>query len=350
MKPDKKTETKREEVISKLFPIVTIFLSIAVLILLWKIASYLIDERKSLDFWDELQDTAIVAYVGEQDREVEDEEIEDEKIDIPEFIDFDSLHEISRDAVAWLFSPGTKINYCIAQAEDNNYYLHRLLDGTTASGGTLFVDCRNSADFTDWNIIYTISWLNDAYKDGGYVKSKVTITDKLYPGVDFVKAGFIDKDGKQVPTKWDGCTAVYDSSHTVTWTLPDREAETGGLVYLIVRVNEDAYKDYHYNQNNGDIVAGKGYDDKVVNKARVTVVNGSDQYTNVPENPVRQNDPNKPNKPSEPTELNELNEPGVPKTGDDSNLSLWLALLGLCLTGLLAIEFYIIRKKSGRLD
>lgn len=156
VKWDENTETKRAKIISKLLPIVTVLLSITVLVLLWKIANYLIDERKSLDFWDELQNSAVIADEGEQDGETEDGEVGDGEtlgIEIPEFFDFDSLHEISEDAVAWLFSPGTKLNYVIAQAEDNDYYLHRLLDGTTASGGTLFADCRNSADFTDWNTL-----------------------------------------------------------------------------------------------------------------------------------------------------------------------------------------------------
>ena len=165
MKQDKNTETEREGIIPRFLPIVAVLSSIIAFVLIWKIADYLIDERRSQDFWDDLQNAVVmdeeVPDLSAEDEEVpdrdaEDEEEEDDKaeeIEIPGSIDFDKLHDISSDAVAWIFAPGTKINYCIAQAEDNDYYLHRLLDGTTASGGTLFADCRNSADFTDWNTL-----------------------------------------------------------------------------------------------------------------------------------------------------------------------------------------------------
>lgn len=154
---EKKEEKEKEDkegragLLLKFLPIAAVLLGIAVLVLLWKIAGYLIDERKSIVFWEDLQDTVIASDEEEQDVETEDDGTEE--IEIPEFIDFDRLHEISKDAVAWLYSPGTKLNYVIARAEDNDYYLHRLLDGTTASGGTLFEDCRNSPDFTAWNTL-----------------------------------------------------------------------------------------------------------------------------------------------------------------------------------------------------
>jgi len=53
--------------------------------------------------------------------------------------------------VAWLYAPGSGINYVVAQAEDNDYYLHRLLNGTEAKAGTLFMDYQNHSDFSDWN-------------------------------------------------------------------------------------------------------------------------------------------------------------------------------------------------------
>ena len=55
--------------------------------------------------------------------------------------------------MAWLYSPDTRINYVVAQGEDNDYFLHRLLSGGDAKEGTLFVDFRNSPDFTDSNTI-----------------------------------------------------------------------------------------------------------------------------------------------------------------------------------------------------
>jgi len=70
-------------------------------------------------------------------------------IDIPAMaIDFDALHGINPDAVAWLYSPGTVIDYPIVRATEYDYYLHRLPDGTYNNNGTLFID-YNWTDFSD---------------------------------------------------------------------------------------------------------------------------------------------------------------------------------------------------------
>ena len=66
-------------------------------------------------------------------------------------VDFPTLVEECPDVVGWIYSPGTPINYPIVQSDDNEYYLHRLLDGSYNKGGTLFIDSYNQPDFSDWN-------------------------------------------------------------------------------------------------------------------------------------------------------------------------------------------------------
>ena len=73
--------------------------------------------------------------------------------EIPETVNFDALHKISKDAAAWLYAPDTEINYVIAQTDNNRYYLENQLNGGYAMGGTLFIDCDNSPDLSDWNTI-----------------------------------------------------------------------------------------------------------------------------------------------------------------------------------------------------
>lgn len=218
----------------------------------------------------------------------------------------------------------------------------------------------------DDEITYTITWRNDAYDYTifKYMASTVIVIDKLDPGVDFVSAGFLDEDGEPLPSWPEGCSVTdtrdEDGNVTVTWTLENREAKAAGQVYLVVKVNEKAYDDWHYKDETtepdfdkwGDVVAGGGRDDKVVNKARVIVVeNDNDQYTDVVENPVVENPvPEKPTGRDVPDNQDDIDEMEVPKTGDDSQLGLWLALLGLCLIGLTVIMSYTVKKKTGRLD
>lgn len=57
------------------------------------------------------------------------------------------------DSVAWLYIPDTNIDYPIMKSEDNDYYAHRAADGSYLYAGSLFMDYRNSSDFTDFNSI-----------------------------------------------------------------------------------------------------------------------------------------------------------------------------------------------------
>jgi len=69
------------------------------------------------------------------------------------FVDFDAMREIFPDIVAWIQSEGTVINYPIVQGRDNDYYLYRLADGTRHSMGSIFLDYRNAADFSEQSIV-----------------------------------------------------------------------------------------------------------------------------------------------------------------------------------------------------
>ena len=71
----------------------------------------------------------------------------------PITVDFEALLATNDEVVGWLFSEDTVINYPIAQAEDNDKYLHHMLDGTYNSSGTLFVDCECAPEFAGANTI-----------------------------------------------------------------------------------------------------------------------------------------------------------------------------------------------------
>ena len=79
---------------------------------------------------------------GEQQGEDKPEQIE---------VDFEALHALNDDVVAWIYCPDTKINYPVLQASNNDYYLYRLLDGTVNDNGSIFMDYRNDSTFKDGN-------------------------------------------------------------------------------------------------------------------------------------------------------------------------------------------------------
>lgn len=64
--------------------------------------------------------------------------------------------------LAWLYCPDTVINYPVVQSDDNEYYLRRLMDGSSNTAGTLFADYRCSPDFSDpHTVIYGHNMKND---------------------------------------------------------------------------------------------------------------------------------------------------------------------------------------------
>jgi len=55
--------------------------------------------------------------------------------------------------IGWLTVPHTQIDYPFAQGINNDTYLHMDLDQRWSAAGTIFLDYRNSRDFTDFNTI-----------------------------------------------------------------------------------------------------------------------------------------------------------------------------------------------------
>lgn len=66
-------------------------------------------------------------------------------------VDFSALKEVNDDIVGWIQGEG--IDYPIVRTADNEFYLLHLFDGSKNKMGTIFVDYRNSADFSDKNTL-----------------------------------------------------------------------------------------------------------------------------------------------------------------------------------------------------
>lgn len=57
------------------------------------------------------------------------------------------------DVVAWIVIPDTPISYPVLQGEDNEFYLKHNWKKERNSGGSIFMECWNSPDFTDFNTL-----------------------------------------------------------------------------------------------------------------------------------------------------------------------------------------------------
>lgn len=159
----------------------------------YRVAAYLLEGRKSQDVTAELIQQAVrtpqpqetkgqpvhtlrptpdtAEYVPDADDETEDEQetthtAPDELLSV----DFDTLQSVNPDIRAWLYMSGSSIHYPVLQAEDNSTYLYRLADGSANAHGSLFIDCRNAGDFSDWNTLIYGHNMKDGSMFGGLKK------------------------------------------------------------------------------------------------------------------------------------------------------------------------------------
>ena len=124
------------------------------------------DNKDTSDIIDSIGDLAIEIEDNENTENIN--EVDDVSSDYWYYVsfplinvNFDELLEKNSDTVAWLNVNNTNINYPVVQASDNDYYLNHSFDNSYNEAGWVFLDYRNSSDFSGRNnIIYAHSRLD----------------------------------------------------------------------------------------------------------------------------------------------------------------------------------------------
>ena len=121
----------------------------------WKLLDEITEQVVVIKEPSDEPDIPIISKDTEETDSTETEEKPKKTIEegVPIKVDFERLRLNNKDVKAWLYCKDTLINYPVAQAVDNDYYLHRLLNGTYNRAGTLFMECTNQEDFSDWNTL-----------------------------------------------------------------------------------------------------------------------------------------------------------------------------------------------------
>lgn len=118
--------------------------------------------------------------------------------------------KVNPDTVAWLEIPDTEIDFPIVQCGDNDYYLSHDFEKNGSYMGVPFLDCRNTADFSDFNsVIY-----------GHNISNKYM----FYPLLNFK-----DKD-------------FFDSHRSGYLTLSDRRCELDIIACCVIESDGFAYE------------------------------------------------------------------------------------------------------------
>ena len=76
-------------------------------------------------------------------------------------INFEELNAINDEIIGWIRIGAIDREYPVAQAKDNNYYLHRTFRKQDNFAGCIFLNCENSRFFTDQNSIVYGHNMND---------------------------------------------------------------------------------------------------------------------------------------------------------------------------------------------
>lgn len=117
----------------------------------YNIYKYISEENANEELNGELIDNVITETSDNNEKKL-----------IPFNVDFSLLQKENKDVVGWIYSESTPINYPVVQSMDNEYYLHRLINGEYNSSGSIFMDYRNNPNLEDSNtIIYGHNMKND---------------------------------------------------------------------------------------------------------------------------------------------------------------------------------------------
>ena len=111
-------------------------------------------------------------------------EVEDED-DVRELltIDWIGLHDRNEDVVAWVYVPGTNINYPILAGETNEEYLSLDLDLQHSIAGSIFLEENNTPTFLDLNtIVYGHNMANGSkFSDiDRFVSGEINVENAAY--------------------------------------------------------------------------------------------------------------------------------------------------------------------------
>lgn len=102
---------------------------------------------------------------------------------------FDELRKINGDVIGWITVDGTNIDYPVLQGKTNQEYMDKDVYGNFSLAGSIFLDVRNSPDFSDkYSLIYGHNMDNHLmfgdlamFKDKEFFRDNTTAT-LLVPG------------------------------------------------------------------------------------------------------------------------------------------------------------------------
>ena len=143
-----------------IWKILLIIFSIVLIICLIIIGIQKYQQKKQQEYYEALLENAgsqpqATEEVPEPEKEEAPDILKSLGIEIPEKdIDFAALQEENSDVYAWIYVPGTNVDYPVLQhPTDDAYYLEHNMDGSKGLPGCIYSESVNTKDFTDPNTV-----------------------------------------------------------------------------------------------------------------------------------------------------------------------------------------------------
>lgn len=149
---------KRKTTVGDIILMLILFVAIMVAVLAgYKIYSIMMEYKAGVDEYSEIADTVITERAADVEEVKKLKDVNGKEVKhwtSPLDVDFDTLKSINEDVAGWIYMEALPdISYPIVKGTDNDYYLHHTYKKEAVFAGSIFMDCKNSKDFSDQNTI-----------------------------------------------------------------------------------------------------------------------------------------------------------------------------------------------------
>lgn len=232
-----KEERRRRQQIEKIRTVIRFALIIVIVVCVAAISIYLIQEKNAAEVYEDMQSESV--SIPTEIQETEDAKTTENKRiwpDIPE-VDFDTLWETNIDICAWIYVPGTQVNYPVlrnTQTADlyDSYYLQHTVDKSEGLPGAIYMEPCNMPDFTDKNTVL----YGHHMKNGSMFASLDAYLDALF--MEENPYVYIVTPQKNVVYQVFGAV-IYDDTHIMrNYDFTDDESYQTYLDSLVSNGNE----------------------------------------------------------------------------------------------------------------
>lgn len=232
-----KEERRRRQQIEKIRTVIRFALIIVIVVCVAAISIYLIQEKNAAEVYEDMQSESV--SIPTEIQETEDTKTTENKRiwpDIPE-VDFDTLWETNTDICAWIYVPGTQVNYPVlrnTQTADlyDSYYLQHTVDKSEGLPGAIYMEPCNMPDFTDKNTVL----YGHHMKNGSMFASLDAYLDALF--MEENPYVYIVTPQKNVVYQVFGAV-IYDDTHIMrNYDFTDDESYQTYLDSLVSNGNE----------------------------------------------------------------------------------------------------------------